>query len=123
MNFAIIGLGQIGIYHARDFIKNGCQLKAIMCSTLETGKKKQLLLKEKYDIHVNYYIDIDELFLIENLHLLVICSPTETHYKYIKSGIKNRIKNIFCEKPFIYNNANNYKRSLDLINDCKKKKN
>ena len=47
MRFAVIGVGKIGIYHIRDFINNGCVLKAILNSSIESAKTKSKEIKLK----------------------------------------------------------------------------
>ena len=122
MKFSIIGVGKIGIYHAREFIKNGYTLTSIVCSTESRGKKHVIDLKEKYDVLINYYTNIYDLFNFEQVDLIVISSSTITHYEYLKICIECGIKYIFCEKPFIYNNYNlNTNRSIDLLKQCKNK--
>lgn len=121
MNLCIIGVGNIGIYHIRDFLKYKCNIKAILLPNEKSGKNKQLLIKNKYKIDVNYYTDLNILLKNETIDLLIICSPTETHLKYIEIGIKNNI-NIFCEKPFIYNlDSDNLFISKNLFQIAKQK--
>lgn len=106
MNFAIIGVGNIGIYHIRDFINNNYLLKAILNSSVESSIKKSKEIKNKFNINVNIYQNIEDLYNSENIDLIVISSSTETHLKYINFCIDNNIK-FYCEKPFIYNQNNN----------------
>ena len=118
MNIAIIGLGNIGIYHIRDFIKLGCKIKAIINSNYKSSKTKSLLIKQKYNIDVNIYSNIDELLEKEKIELILITSSTETHYKYVKKCVEYNI-NFFCEKPFIYNiENNNTELCKDIIEKC-----
>mgnify|MGYP001261580976 CR=1 FL=1 len=121
MNFAIIGVGKIGIYHIRDFINHGYILKGIVNSTIESSIEKVKLIKDKYNIQVNIYECIEELYNNENIDLIVITSSTETHLKYINFCLMNNI-HFYCEKPFIYNiNSDNTYICKDIINKCNKK--
>ena len=117
MNVAIIGVGKIGIYHIREFIKNNLLVKAILSSSKINGENNKRKIKEIYNIDVNFYTDINKLLTSENIDLVSICSPTNTHYDYIKICMQHN-KNIFCEKPFVYNKkTNNIKRCIDILKE------
>ena len=118
MRFAVIGVGKIGIYHIRDFINNGCVLKAILNSSIESAKTKSKETKDKYNIDVKIYENIEEWYKNEVIDLIVISSSTETHLEYINFCIHNKI-HFYCEKPFIYNESNNNtKLCKQIIKDC-----
>lgn len=115
MNTAIIGVGRIGMYHIREF-KKYSNITAIF--SINNGEVNYNKIKKEYNIEVNYYDNIDNMLTNENIDIVVICSPTKTHYDYLKKCIDYNIKYIFCEKPFIYNtNINNLMSANILLED------
>ena len=52
------------------------------------------------------YGEIKELIKNEDIDILSVCTPPETHYDLIKEAVKSKtIKAIFCEKPLAHNIA------------------
>ena len=117
MNVVIFGLGHIGFYHLREFIRIKCNILGILINTKSKIKEKQLQIKNNYNIYINIYTNLGKLFDdIKNIDIVSICTPSNTHYYYINECIKKNI-NIFCEKPFIINTSNNTLNTKLLLND------
>jgi hypothetical protein len=117
MKFAVIGVGKIGMYHIREFLKNNNKIVAIL--SLNNGENNKKKIKELFDININVYDNINTLFKYEKPDMIIISSPTNTHYKYLNYIIEKNVKYIFCEKPFIYNkNCDNLAISKTLFSNA-----
>tara|TARA_A100001015_G_scaffold317263_1_gene433782 strand:- start:324 stop:1313 length:990 start_codon:yes stop_codon:yes gene_type:complete len=97
INVALIGLGRIGLMHAKNISDN---MHLNLFSIYETNK---ILLNKarklfKCNISKNYL----DLFLDPAIDVIFIASSTSTHIKYIDLGLKFK-KTIFCEKPLDLN--------------------
>lgn len=119
MNAAVLGIGNIGKFHIREYLNNQCQVVAIMEPTLELVKIKQALIKKEYGISVNGYSNLDKLLSKEDLDAASVCTPSNFHYNQVKTCLKNNL-NVLCEKPFILG-KNNLKLAEELIEISKKK--
>lgn len=80
-----------GAYHLSRKVK--------LVAICDINKNKLKLFKKKWG-NFNTYVDFKKLIKIEEIDILSICSPTETHFNILKIAIKNKnIKSIFLEKP------------------------
>ncbi|MDA8822660.1 Gfo/Idh/MocA family oxidoreductase [Candidatus Pelagibacter bacterium] len=93
INVALLGFGRIGQMHAENINKNK-DLKLLYVYEKMGFLCKQA--KELYDckIEKNY----NKIFKDKDVDIIFICSPTNTHIKFIEESIKYK-KTIFCEKP------------------------
>ena len=106
INFALFGLGRIGLIHGKNILEN-----------------KEFNLKYIYDIDKNLSKKLAKklgtisistpkiAFEDKSIKSILICTSTPTHIKFIEKAAINK-KIIFCEKPL----------DLDLkkVNKCKK---
>jgi predicted dehydrogenase len=122
----VIGCGRIGFGFDKDpkrkyvathtgaysFIK-GINLVAVC----DKSKKR---LKECIDKLAvpRGYIDCEEMLMKEEIDVLSICTPPDTHYSILKKAAQFPVKAIFCEKPL----ADNLKNAIRMVNLCKEKK-
>lgn len=95
-NFALIGCGRIGQRHAEHIVDYG---NLVAVCDIDHSKAKHLGLFHK----VNYYTDLDELFINEqDIDVVAICTPNGLHachtIKALKSG-----HHVLCEKPMSTN--------------------
>ncbi|MCD1654474.1 Gfo/Idh/MocA family oxidoreductase [Treponema zuelzerae] len=97
MNIGIIGAGYMGSMHAR-IISNlpGCALCGI---TAKTPAKASLLAKE---LNVEFVGSIKELLQDEDIDVIDICSPTETHSE-IACRCMEAGKHVIIEYPICTN--------------------
>lgn len=79
LTFGILGSGYIFQKHKQAIEKIGGRIVNIYDPLLSNLQKPEDLFEYEFD-------------------WLVICSPSYTHYDYLKMGLKNN-KNIICEKP------------------------
>ncbi len=93
MNAAVIGVGNMGQHHARNFAElPGVELVAIADVAPKIGKP----LAERFQ--TKYYADYREMFEKEKIDLVTIAVPTKLHKKVALDAIKKGI-NILIEKP------------------------
>tara|TARA_Y100001970_G_scaffold24004_1_gene28377 strand:+ start:4143 stop:5033 length:891 start_codon:yes stop_codon:yes gene_type:complete len=118
MNVAIFGLGHIGIYHLREFIRMKCKIVGILVKN--KIKEKQLIIQNKYNLDVAVFTNLDNIFN-KDIDIVSICTPSNTHYYYISECIKRNI-NIFCEKPFIINTTNDILNTRLILDNIKNNK-
>jgi len=97
---AILGVGNIGEFHAREFHEAGCDIVAFLTSSQESAYQKAKRLKELYGINAKPYWNLDDLLFQEELDAVSICTPASTHYDYMKRCLKEGL-HVLCEKPFV----------------------
>ena len=92
VDLAIVGLGRIGRIHAENILSmQGANLKMIIDPVLDIdeGFKERGIQQSK---------KIADLFGLQNIDGVIICSPSSYHVDQIKE-LSKATKNIFCEKP------------------------
>jgi predicted dehydrogenase len=103
MRVSIVGAGRnrngIGEYIGKYFHKNGAEVTSTLGRTQETSQKASLNL-QKYGIKSNPYMDFDKMVEEERPDVVVISSPSSTHYDYLVKCVELGL-DIFCEKPFL----------------------
>ena len=123
---AIIGCGNIaGNYdinvnskysftHAGTYKK----LKRVKLTAICDNNKSNLnLFKKKWKVH-NTYLDFKKMLQKEEIEILSICTPTNTHFDILNFAISIKsLKAIFLEKPSTFNS----KETLKIINKLKNK--
>lgn len=116
---AIFGIGHFGKFHIREFLKYDCKIEAILCKTKESIPNKLKLIKNLYDIIPKAYCNADELLQENKIDIVSICTPDETHEKYIKICLNYKVS-IFCEKPILLcdKNINNTDNLIYYFKKC-----
>ena len=106
INVALLGFGRIGQMHAQNINRNKSLNLLYVYEKIEKLRKKA---KKLYNcsIEKNY----KKIFSDNEVGIVFIASPTNTHIKFIEEGIKHN-KTIFCEKPLDLN--------INKIVNCKK---
>lgn len=125
MKVAIIGASRnrtgIGEYIAKYFHKNGVRVVAILGTTKTTAQKASSTLK-KYGIEASSYTCFREMVRDTEPDMMVIASPSSTHYEYLIECIDLDLS-IFCEKPFFWTKTGDIKKILeDILTKATKKK-
>jgi len=117
MKVSIIGAGRnrsgIGEYIAKYFHKNGAEVISVLGRTEETTRQAALNLK-KYGIESNAYTDLHEMVERERPDVMVVASPSPTHYDYLVKCVELGL-HIFCEKPFISPDPDDAKARAEAI--------
>jgi GFO/IDH/MocA oxidoreductase family protein len=116
MKVSIIGAGRnnngIGEYIAKYFHKNKATVISVLGTTNKTARHASTRLK-RYGIQASAYIDFYHMIEEERPDTVVIASPLPTHFEYLIKSVDANL-NIFCEKPFIWNN-NDQQKLIDFI--------
>ncbi len=96
-NWAVLGVGVIANELAAALQKSGKNLYSVGNRTHE----KAVAFAEKYGI-TKVYEEIDGIFADENVDIVYITSPHNTHYKFIKKALENG-KHVLAEKSITLN--------------------
>lgn len=96
-NWATLGCGVIANELATALKSRGQKLYSVANRTHE----KAVAFAEKYGIE-KVYNDIDELFKDENVDIIYISTPHNTHIKYLRKALAAG-KHILCEKSITLN--------------------
>ena len=92
INLAIVGFGRIGKIHAANIIASeNTNLRIIIDPILDVNNNFT-------SIGISQSKEIDDLYSVDNIDGVIICSPSQYHIEQIKK-ISQKTKNIFCEKP------------------------
>ena len=94
INISIIGYGYWGPKLARNF-NNSNYFKVI--SVVETLKKNQIKAKKDFPL-AQILKNYKDIFKQKKINLVVISSPTKTHYKIAKFALENKT-HVLVEKP------------------------
>lgn len=97
LNWAVLGTGVIANEMAQALCKMGKSIYAVGNRTHE----KAVAFAEKYNIS-KVYDKIDDMFYDENVDIIYITSPHNTHYEFMKKALENG-KHIFVEKSITLN--------------------
>lgn len=95
LSIGIVGLGRLGIVHARNIAFNipNAELVAACCRTPEK------LEKAKAELGItNVFTDYDEMLKMPGLDAVAIISSSGSHCEQIEKAL-NAGKHVFCEKP------------------------
>ena len=94
INVALIGYGYWGSKLARNF-QNSEYFNLI--AIVEKNKKKLLIARKNFQ-HAECLKNINIVLKNENIDLIIISTPTSTHYKLARNALL-RSKNVLVEKP------------------------
>jgi hypothetical protein len=117
MKVSIIGAGRtrngIGEYIGKYFHQHGGKVISVLGTTEKTSLHACSALR-KYGIEAHPYINFDEMVKTERPEVVVIASPSSTHYEYLLKSIDSEL-HIFCEKPFIWGDRTNITQTVEEI--------
>lgn len=97
LNWATLGCGVIANQLAQAMQAKGRKLYAVANRT----RQKAVDFAEKYGIE-KVYDNIDEVFEDENVDIIYISTPHNTHIEYLRKALKSG-KNVICEKSITLN--------------------
>ena len=97
LNWAVLGTGVIANEMAAGLQKMGKTLYAVGNRTYS----KAVAFAEKYGIK-KVYTTIDEMFVDDNVDIIYITSPHNTHYGFMKKALENG-KHLLVEKSITLN--------------------
>ncbi|OGP95037.1 MAG: hypothetical protein A2157_04740 [Deltaproteobacteria bacterium RBG_16_47_11] len=117
MKVSIIGAGRtrngIGEYIGKYFHQNGAKVTSVLGTTEKTTLQASYALR-KYGIEAHSYTDFDAMVSAEKPDIVVIASPSSTHYGYLLKCLDWGL-HIFCEKPFIWDNRTDIRKRIEDI--------
>ena len=103
----IIGCGNIGGFYDIDNNFVQTHSKAMYLSEwidqidiFDSDRNKALIVSKKYNFCLIKKYDRNNLNAYD---IVSICTPTETHYYFLKDAIQMNVPLIICEKPICYN--------------------
>ena len=115
MKVSIIGAGRkrsgIGEYIGKYFHKHGARVTSVLGTTEKTSLQASSALR-KYGIETHAHTDFDEMVRAEKPDVVVIASPSSTHYEYLLKCL-DRGLHIFCEKPFIWGDTTDIQKRIE----------
>ncbi len=124
MRVSIIGAGRnrngIGEYIGKYFHENGANVTSVLGTTEETSRNASFGLR-KYGISCNSYTEFEKMVEEESPDVIVIASPCSSHYKYLTRCIGLGL-NVFCEKPFIWQDAGEMVTAVEKILEVAREK-
>ncbi len=97
LNWAVLGVGVIANEMAQALRKMGKTLYSVGNRTHE----KAVAFAEKYGVQ-KVYDKIDDMFHDDNVDIIYITSPHNTHFNFMRQALNNG-KNIFVEKSITLN--------------------
>jgi hypothetical protein len=117
MNVSIIGARRrrsgIGEYIGRYFHKNGATITSVLGTAEKTAQDASSGLR-KYGIDSTPYTDFYKMVESEKPDTTVIASPPSTHYDYLVKCVDLGL-NIFCEKPFVWQETNDIRGIVEYL--------
>lgn len=119
MKAAILGAAGIGKYHAKNLVKTGCDVVAILDRSRQDAQRTALMLKNQFGLTVTPYHDINELFTSETIDIVSVCVPTPLHEPFVTRCLESKV-HVFCEKPLL-DGGNLYTRAAGLFKQAKDK--
>lgn len=99
LNWATLGCGVIANQLAQAMQAKGRKLYSVANRT----HQKAVDFAEKYGIE-KVYDNIDEVFEDENVDIIYISTPHNTHIEYLRKALKSG-KNVICEKSITLNSC------------------
>ena len=119
MKVSIIGAGRtrngIGEYIGKYFHQCGGEVTSVLGTSEKTSLQACSALR-KYGIEARPYTDFDKMVKAERPVVVVIASPSSTHYEYLLKCLDSG-SHIFCEKPFIWGDRTNIPKTVEEIFD------
>jgi predicted dehydrogenase len=123
MKVVIVGAGRrrngIGEYIGKYFHKHGADVSGVVGTTEETAGEAAMALR-KYGIDATPFADLAELIDTQRPDTVVIASPISTHYVYLARCVEAGV-NVFCEKPFLWNEADDIEAMLESVLGARRK--
>ena len=112
-NVGLIGIGRIGKIHIENLLHRIPNVNLKLTVDIKLDEDLKNWVKERGV--TNLTDDPYEIFNDPEIEIVLICSPTDTHAKFIQEAAKVK-KHIFCEKP-IDINVNRIKKTLKIVEE------
>lgn len=102
LKVAIVGPGRskqgTGPFIARTFKQLGCDVQAVVSSSLASAEQAAQALKSDYQIECSAYENLQQLLKNHSIDAVAICSPVDSHLENLSTAIQEGC-HVFCEKP------------------------
>jgi hypothetical protein len=85
----------------------------VLGTTEKTSLQASFALR-KYGIEAHPYTTFDEMVKVEEPDIVVIASPSSTHYEYLLKCLDSGL-HIFCEKPFLWGDHTDIRKRIEDI--------
>ena len=125
MKVSIIGARKkrsgIGEYIGKYFHRNGATITSVLGTAEKTARDASYGLR-KYGIDATPYTDFYWMVESEKPDTAVIASPPSTHYEYLVKCVDLGL-NIFCEKPFVWQETDDIRGIVEHLFEKAEKKN
>ncbi len=107
----VIGAGRIGKIHIENLLRKIADANLKIVADVNINDKLRIWAEEKGVLKLTS--DVNEIFIDPEIEIVVICSPTDTHAKFIQEAAKAK-KHVFCEKP-IDTDIKRIKETLSVV--------
>ena len=121
----MIGLGQIAWSIDQDTQRSkiwshmgayqSCEATTV-CAVSSRDESACLQVQEKYLVP-SYYTDYREMLAGEELDIVSICTPIQTHYDIVMACIKAGVKAVFCEKTLSFS----FSEARQMVQACEER--
>jgi len=131
---ALVGPGRskqgTGPFIASTFQQLGCDVQAVVSSSLDSATKAANVLKSEYAIDCKAYENLAALLKDQSIDVVAISSPAISHQQHLETAIQAGC-HVFCEKPLWWSDAemtcendvrNITKEATELVNLCRTNK-
>lgn len=110
INIALIGIGMMGMTHAKAILESKKEIKLVAICGADTDADRE----KAAVFQCPYYTSVDEMLQSCEVDIVDICTPTFTHEEYVVKAA-DKGKHVLCEKPFCltYESA---RRMVDYCN-------
>jgi len=115
LKIAVLGAGNIGKFHVREFINAGVDVTAILGSSRATAARTAEILHSEFNVKPKPYFELDKLIETEDIDAVSVCTPPDLHYIQVKKCLEAGL-HVLCEKPLVLNSyLNNCDRAKELV--------
>jgi len=100
LKVAVLGAGNIGKFHIREFINAQADVTAILGSSRATAARTVEILHSEFNVKPKPYFELDKLIETEDIDAVSVCTPPDLHYIQVKKCLEAGL-HVLCEKPFV----------------------
>lgn len=121
LKVAIVGPGRskqgTGPFIARTFKQLGCEVEAVVSSSLASAKQAAQTLQSDFQIQCSAHESLQQLLNNHSIDVVVISSPVDSHLKNIDTAIQAGC-HVFCEKPLWWSQSISTKEIQSINNQA-----
>ncbi|NPV48311.1 MAG: Gfo/Idh/MocA family oxidoreductase [Armatimonadetes bacterium] len=98
---AVVGASGIGKHHAKWLHALGCDVCAIVGTSVATVDRASRALRDIFPFAGRGYLSIEEMLAAEDPDLVHVCTPPHLHYEHVLALAAHRC-HVLCEKPLTW---------------------